>query len=241
MFKKKVRVVLSRQNLARSFQVNFLAPKDYPNLFLEQALFLLSAISYCIYKNKCINCTRALNKRINDHERETGEVVRPEEYAQFSMQHDGTCYRKSKVSTAASEEFLTEQCARDLLLDASGNPRDEATCVYASTVVADNDSKSVKRGQRAQQEIIGDAVHGVSTHDPDLNHLIKNQSNDMFDAAKKNPALRGQTGLKPLRIKSLSSDMTQIVKDLHNSHFATGMHSQVQFTKRMPYTAQHRF
>jgi len=168
------------------------------------------------YKNNCINCTRALKKQISDHERATGEVVRPEEYAQFSMEHGGTCYRKSKVSTAASEEFLTEQCARDLLLDASGNPRDEATCVYASTVVADNDSKSVKRGQRAQQEIIGDAVHGVSTHDPDLNHLIKNQSNDMFDAAKKNPALRGQTGLKPLRIKSLSSDMTQIIKDLHN-------------------------
>ena len=164
-------------------------------------------------KNKCINCTRALNKRVRD----SGRTVTPEEYCQFSMEHDGPCYRKTNYSTAASEEFLSEECARGLLLDASGKPRNEDTCVFASTIVADNDSKSVKRAQRAQREIMGDVVEGLSTHDPDLNHLIKNQSNDMYDAAKKNPALRGQTGLKPLRIKSLSSDMTRIVKDLHDN------------------------
>ena len=93
---------------------------------------------------------------------DAGGTVSAEEYSSFSREHSGICYHKSKYTTAAAEEFLCEDAARDLLLK-NGKPRDEETCVFMGPqIVADNDSKAVKRAIRTQLNIIGPEVEGIS-------------------------------------------------------------------------------
>ena len=75
-----------------------------------------------MHKNKCIKCTYALNKAVAAA-RANGEEVTVYDLSRFSMDHEGTCYRKTKYSTAASEEFLSADAARGLLLNDSGMPR----------------------------------------------------------------------------------------------------------------------
>ena len=52
-------------------------------------------------------------------------------------------------------------------------PRSKETCVGMETIVADQDSNSVKKAIRAQTEILGDDAKGRGKHVPDLNHVIQ--------------------------------------------------------------------
>jgi len=165
-------------------------------------------------QNKCYKCTRAANKAI-DEARARGEDITVFDMSRFSMKHEGPCYRKTKYSTAASEEFLSADAARGLLLDDSGMPRSKETCVGMETIVADQDSNAVKKAIRAQTEILGDDAKGRGKHVPDLNHVIKNHNNAMHDIAKKDPTIRGKLGLNNLRIKSIESDLTKVIQDYH--------------------------
>ena len=114
-----------------------------------------------MHKNKCIKCTYALNKAVAAA-RASGEEVTVYDLSRFSMDHEGTCYRKTKYSTAASEEFLSADAARGLLLNDSGMPRSKETCAGMETIVADQDSNSVKKAMLAQKEILGQGAEGVA-------------------------------------------------------------------------------
>jgi hypothetical protein len=174
--------------------------------------FFLS--SYQMHKNKCIKCTYALNKAVAAA-RANGEEVTVYDLSRFSMDHEGTCYRKTKYSTAASEEFLSADAARGLLLDDSGMPRSKETCAGMETIVADQDSNSVKKAMLAQKEILGQGAEGVARHVPDLNHVVKCHNNAVHDIAKKDPTIRGKTGLNNLKIRFISSDVYTAIHDYH--------------------------
>lgn len=83
------------------------------------------------------------------------------------------------------------------------------------TIVADQDSNAVKKAIRAQTVILGEDAKGRGKHVPDLNHVIKNHNNAMHDVAKKDPTIRGKTGLNNMRIKSIESDLTRVIQDYH--------------------------
>lgn len=175
----------------------------------------VSPLSFIIYpQNKCYKCTAAINKQVYAAI-EAGETVSAEDYSRFSMEHDGKCSRKTTYSTAAAEEYLCEEAARDLLLK-DGKPRDESTCVFMGPhVIADNDSKAVTRAIRTQQSIIGPAVDGKARHVPDLNHVVKNNNNDLHSTKEKDPSFRGKAALTNQRITSIAADIMNVVKDYH--------------------------
>ena len=128
----------------------------------------------------------------------TGRVL-PEDISRFSLVHDGPCYRKTNYSSAAAEEFEQEKSSVALLLDDSGMPRGEDTACIASTVIADNNTRGPNHFMTKQKEIVGsDADDYIGTHHPDLNHVIKNCSNELYATAAKDKSFNGRLALSSM-------------------------------------------
>jgi hypothetical protein len=164
------------------------------------------------HRLNCINCTRTLNRQIE----ERGGIVLPEDYSSFNLKHEGTCYRKTTYTSAAAEEFEQEKAGAALLLDNSGNRRGSDTAIFAKIVISDNDTRGPNRLMRKQRDIIGpnaaSSVDAQAVCHPDLNHHIKNASNNFHATAVNDKSFKGKYALNSVRIRTISSDITKVIK-----------------------------
>ena len=166
-------------------------------------------------KTKCIKCTRAINKRIREHEKATGDVVTVDQYSNFSTRHDGVCYRVNPWNANSAEEFQSEKAARDLLLDKDGQYLGDDEAIFCREIAADNDTRSPKRAIQMQRDIIGDVVNGVAEHNPDSGHVIKDTNNDLFATRGKDKSFNSTACLTNLRIKSIHTDLRDPIMEYH--------------------------
>ena len=83
-----------------------------------------------------------MNSNIKKHEEETGEIVTPERYSEFSREHKGRCFRNSNLNPASAEEPQSEILARDFLLDEVGMYQGDDIAIFSREVVTDNGTKS---------------------------------------------------------------------------------------------------
>ena len=81
-----------------------------------------------------------MNSNIKKHEEETGEIVTPEQYSEFS----GIALevRSSNLNPASVEEPQSEILARDFLLDEVGMYQGDDIAIFSREVVTDNGTKS---------------------------------------------------------------------------------------------------
>lgn len=124
----------------------------------------------------CARCTLAFNKRINDYEAKNGTTVTIDQYSNFSMEHEGICYRNSKHNPASAEEYQAADIARMLLLDDEGEYLGDDVAIFMGKVAADNDTRAPKAAIREQAHIIGDAAEGLGDHDQSVSNLMDNDS-----------------------------------------------------------------
>ncbi len=72
-------------------------------------------ISLC--QTSCIKCTQTLYTQI----KLLGGHVLPEEIANMSMEHGGTCYQNSNLQPASAEEQQSVKVAKSMLINSIGD------------------------------------------------------------------------------------------------------------------------
>ena len=163
------------------------------------------------FKTKCIRCTRALNKNIN------GETVTPDQLANYSMEHDGPCYRTKDMlwNPSNSEEYQAEAAAKMMLLNENGEYRGDDEACFIGKFFADNDTSGPNRLIAQQNKICGEASDNLAEYYPDIHHVIKNNNNGIHEIKSKDSSFNGKYLLSNERIVSLSSDLRQVVEWYH--------------------------
>ena len=138
-----------------------------------------------------------------------------EDYLRFSLAHDGPCFKKSSWSSAAAEEYEAPIAATALLFHPDGTPRDADTAIFASTIVADNDTRGPNTFMAKQNEIMGSVADNKAQHVPDLGHCIKGNSNATFKLRDKDSSFKEKYALSNVRIKSIQADISRNIKAYH--------------------------
>ena len=140
----------------------------------------------------------------------------PEEYSSFNLEHEGTCYRKTNYSSATAEEFEQEKAGAALLLNNSGARRGHDTAIFATVITSDNDTRGPNRFMRKQRDIIGpnaaSSEVAQAEHHPDINHNIKNASNELHATAMNDKSFKGRYALNSVRIRTICSDILKVIK-----------------------------
>ena len=153
----------------------------------------------------------ALNKNIRHHKLLHGKTVTVDQIGNFSMDHSGLCYRNSKLAPASAEETQSAMMAKDLLVDKKGNYVGDDRAIFAKIVTSDNDTRAPYRFIREQNEIIGKSVDNVAEHLPDKGHVMKCENNALFKIRQDDKSYNGVNLLSNLRIKSIVSDIKEVV------------------------------
>jgi hypothetical protein len=69
---------------------------------------------------------------------------------------------------------------------------------------------------RKQREIIGpdnaSSEDAQAVSHPDINHHIKNASNNFYTTAANDKSFKGKHGLNSVRIRTICSDITKVIK-----------------------------
>ena len=123
------------------------------------------------------------------------------------MNHTGRCYRTSLYGPSISEEYAAGEAARRLLLDDEGNYRGDNSAVFLDICVSDNDVNAPKHFIKEQHDIIGDASDGLAEHFPDIDHVIKDCSNELYRIREKDPSFKGVNLLENNRIRAIMADV----------------------------------
>ena len=147
------------------------------------------------------------------YEEEHGMRVRPEQIGEFSMKHDGECFRNSKLTPCVAEEHQCRMVGQDLIVDENGKYRGDDMAIFCQRVNADNDTKGPKNIIRVQNEIIGSSADNIAEHLPDKGHVLKCNNNKLFKIREQDKTLKGVHALTNLRIKSINSDISRIISD----------------------------
>ena len=125
-----------------------------------------------------------------------------------NLQHKGRCYKNSKLGPAVAEEFASERVGRQLLLNKKNKYLSEDEAIFASEVVSDGDTRGSYKLILTQETILGTSVVDVAKVIPDIGHFIKCISNAFYTFKSKNTVFGGIGMLEPLRIKSMTSDIS---------------------------------
>ena len=143
-------------------------------------------------------------------------MVTVDQYSNFSMAHEGICYRNSKHNPASAEEYQAKEVARDLLVDEDGNYRGDDVAIFAAETITDCDTRTSKKLIQEQAEIIGDAAIGKADHSPDIGHVIKDVNNMLYKVRSKDSSFNGRYLLSNERIKSIHTDLRRPISDYSN-------------------------
>ena len=136
----------------------------------------------------------------------------------FSMEHPGHCYKNSNLNPASAEETQAVIAARKLLLDDDGNYLGDDRAIFGSFINSDNDTRAPNAFIKEQNRIIGEAADGKADHSPDIGHNNRCQNNAMHKLMEKDKSFKGKLGLNNLRISSMTSDTSQILKELARNY-----------------------
>eukprot|EP00985_Skeletonema_marinoi_P018417 scaffold10289_cov75-Skeletonema_marinoi.AAC.1 len=140
------------------------------------------------------------------------ENKRADEITTEDLKHNGTCARNSKYSPAVAEEYALERIAEYLLIDPeTGKLRPDDEAILVDCFVSDGDTKGATRFIATQARLVKE-FDGKAIYLPDIGHFIKCISNALHSLASKHSDLRGVALLEPARIKSITSDVTKILK-----------------------------
>ena len=129
------------------------------------------------------------------------------------MKHPGHCYRNSNVLAAIAEESQSVVAARSLLLDNDGNYLGDDTDIFGKTLISDNDTRGPKAFIREQIKIIGVSANNLAEQIPNKGHVIKCHNNALFKLQDEDKTFSGAHGLTNLRIKSINSDIKNVIND----------------------------
>jgi len=174
----------------------------------------LSHSSSFICQTTCINCSRVVNKRIKEIEKETGQQIRPDQISNISTKHDGPCYRNSNLHPAVAEEEQAAMAARHLLCEGETDIyAGDNLAIFGYDISTDGDTRGAARFIRIQNQIIGEAADNVADTSPDRGHVIKCNNNAMHSLAKNDKSFSGVNLLNTSRIKSINSDLAAVVQD----------------------------
>ena len=155
----------------------------------------------------CINCSRQLTKLMSS------QNVKMNEVQYVNLEHPGVCYKNSKLSPAVAEELSCDKIGRNLLLDVDENYLLHA--IFAEQIVSDGDTRGAFKLILSQEQILGDIVKGSAKPVPDIGHFIKCISNAFYKFKTENKEYDGVGMLQPLRIKSMSSDISRHLRTYH--------------------------
>ena len=109
--------------------------------------------------------------------------------------------------------------ARELLVDSKGEYVGDDNAIFAKVVTSDNDTRAPFSFIRQQNEIIGTKADDVAEHLPDKGHVMKCQNNAMFKIRQEDKSYSGVNLLSNLRIKSLVSDIKEVVDDYEKNGY----------------------
>ena len=93
------------------------------------------------------------------------------------------------------------------------------TAIFAKVVTSDNDTRAPFSIIREQNDIIGSNANNVAEHLPDKGHVMKCQNNAMFKIRQEDKSYSGVNLLSNLRIKSLVSDIKEVVDDYEKNGY----------------------
>ena len=107
--------------------------------------------------------------------------------------------------------------ARELLVNAKGEYVGDDTTIFAKVVTSDKNTWAPFSFIRQQNEIIGASADNAAEHLPDKGHVMKCENNALFKIRQEDKSYSGMNILSNLRIKSLVSDIKEVVDD-YESH-----------------------
>ena len=130
-----------------------------------------------------------------------------------NLENPGKCYKNSKLSPAVAEEITCGKIGKLFLLDDGGNLLSDA--IFAEQIVSDGDTRGAFKLILTQEMILGTVVKDLAKPVPDIGHFIKCISNAFYKFKSENKAFDGVGMLQPLRIKSISSDISRHLRSYH--------------------------
>ncbi len=128
----------------------------------------------------------------------------PEEIANMSMDHQGTCYQNINLQPASAEEQQSIEAAKSLLINSNGDYVRGDLAIFGYCVIADNDTRAANAFIKEQNRIIGAAADGLADHLPDKGNVMKCSNNALYMLAKYHLLLRGVHALCPKQINMLN-------------------------------------
>jgi hypothetical protein len=137
------------------------------------------------------------------------------EYSNYSMAHDGICFRNSKHGPAIAEEHQAARMGIRLLLDQDGKYVGNDRAIFVKEIHADNDTRSPAAMIKEQNKIIGPTSNSKASYSPDFGHIIKNCNNEMYKLKATDRSYEGVRLLSNTRITSIHSDIRSAIKDYH--------------------------
>ena len=103
--------------------------------------------------------------------------------------------------------------ARELLLDGKGKYVGDDVAIFAKVVSSDNDTRAPFAFIREQNQIVGPSANDLAEHLPDKGHVMKCENNALFKIRQDDKSYSGVNLLSNLRIKSIVSDIKEVVDD----------------------------
>ena len=86
-------------------------------------------------------------------------------------------------------------------------------------VTSDNDTRAPYRFIREQNLLIGTAADNLAEHLPDKGHVMKCKNNALFKIRQDDKSFSGVNLLSNLRIKSIVSDIKEVIDDYEVNGF----------------------
>ena len=100
-----------------------------------------------------------------------------------------------------------------LLVNAKGEYVGDDTTIFAKVVTSDNNTWAPFSFIRQQNEIIGSIADNAAEQLPDEGHVMKCENNALFKIRQEDKSYSGVNLLSNLVIKSLVSDIKEVVGD----------------------------
>ena len=97
--------------------------------------------------------------------------------------------------------------------DENGKPLPSYEVIFSKVVVGDGDPRGSLKFMETQKQILQEPASVDSTHVPDIGHFIKCISNGFYKLRTTNKEVSGVGLLEPLRIRSMSADVSQHLRE----------------------------
>ena len=159
----------------------------------------------------CWRCSNAMTKLV----KEKNEKLYALDIS--DVRHEGKCFRNTKHGPAVAEEYACVEAANALLFNKDGKFLGPEEACFIDKLVTDGDTRGAKKFIKKQCELLGDLVKGIATHIPDIGHFIKTISNGFYKFKTKNKEYSGVGLLVPIRIKTISSDVSRHLRNYRDN------------------------